>query len=699
MNRFNKIAYKSPLMIAGIYLLISFVWIVFSDQLVISYVNDPVQITNIQTYKGWFFISFSAVVIFLLILKSNKSFINLFNRHISAMKKFEATFEQAAVGIIHHDKQYNWLRLNKRVCELLQYSKSEFFKIDIKDLVHPDDLNSGFELDQKLLDGELESYQVEKRYKRKDGSLINILMSKSVALNSEGEFMFFMAVMEDISRRKDAEHNLERAYQLAQIGNWKYDFVTKELYWSKEIKKIHEVEEDFQTDIDRALSFFKEGHDRDRVQHLIDKATKENLPFDIEVQIETAKGNIRWVRVIGEAEFLNGKCIYIFGSTQNIDQRKRAQEEIRQTYERFEKVTEATNDAIWDWDIEEDTLYWGGGFKNLFGYDIDKITPSLRSWTDHIHDEDQVRVMSSLYATIEDTEQSNWQSEYRYLKSDESFAYVIDRALIIRNDDGKAVRVIGAMTDISYHHEYEKNLQNLNEMLQKYTHELEISNAELEQFAYVASHDLQEPLRMISSFMDLLKIRYGDVLDEKAHQYIFYALDGAKKMRQVILDLLDYSKVGKNNDHPERVDLDEIVDFVCQMQHKLMKDEKVKIEYEGLPTIYSYRTPLIQIFQNLISNAIKYSNPKQKPKIVIKSKELENEWQISVEDNGIGIDPDYFEKIFIIFQRLHTSDDSDGTGIGLTIVKKIIDNLGGHIWVESEEGNGSTFHFRLPKME
>jgi light-regulated signal transduction histidine kinase (bacteriophytochrome) len=307
--------------------------------------------------------------------------------------------------------------------------------------------------------------------------------------------------------------------------------------------------------------------------------------------------------------------------------------------------------------------------------------------------------MSSLYATIEDVEQLNWQSEYRYLKSDGTFTYVINRVLIIRNDDGKAVRVIGAMTDISYHHEYEKKLQNLNEMLQKYTHELEISNAELEQFAYVASHDLQEPLRMISSFMELLKTRYGDVLDDKAHQYIFYALDGAKKMRQVILDLLDYSKVGKNNDNPEQIDLDKIVDFVCQMQHELVKDKKVMIEYEGLPTILSYRTPLIQIFQNLISNAIKYSNPGLKPKIVITSKELDNEWQFSVEDNGIGIDPDYFEKIFIIFQRLHTSEDFDGSGIGLTIVKKIIDNLEGHIWVESEEGKGSTFNFRLPKME
>lgn len=257
----------------------------------------------------------------------------------------------------------------------------------------------------------------------------------------------------------------------------------------------------------------------------------------------------------------------------------------------------------------------------------------------------------------------------------------------------------GLAIDITYHHEYEKNLQNLYEMLQKYTRELEVSNTELEQFAYMTSHDLQEPLRMITSFMELLKTKYGDKLDEKAHQYIHYAIDGAIRMREVILDLLEYSRVGKNEEDKEWMDVNEIVEFVCQMQYKIIKEKKAEIEIGDLPEVLSYRAPLIQIFQNLIGNSLKYSKSGQAPNIKISSEEEDSEWVFIVKDNGIGINPDYFEKIFIIFQRLHTNEEYEGSGIGLTIVKKIIDNIKGRIWVESKEGEGSTFYFTIPKSE
>lgn len=374
-----------------------------------------------------------------------------------------------------------------------------------------------------------------------------------------------------------------------------------------------------------------------------------------------------------------------------------SERKLRETYERFEKVTEATNDAIWDWNLETNTIYWGGGFKSLFGYDVLKISTTLESWTNHIHKMDVERVMNSFYETVDDPEKTNWQEEYRYLKKDGSAAYVMDRALIMRNEDGEAIRVIGAMTDITYQKEYEQKLRNLNETLKKYTKELQVSNTELEQFAYVTSHDLQEPLRMITSFMELLKVKYGDVLDEKALQYIHFAADGAKKMKQIIIDLLDFSKVGKNEDQMVSIDLNELVDFVLQLNQKLIREQDAIIEVDTLPTLKSYRTPLIQIFQNLIENSLKYSREGVKPKILIQAEEKENEWIFSVKDNGKGIDPEYFDKIFIIFQRLESEDKYGGTGLGLSVVKKIIDNLNGRIWVGSEVNKGSTFYFSIPK--
>jgi light-regulated signal transduction histidine kinase (bacteriophytochrome) len=292
-----------------------------------------------------------------------------------------------------------------------------------------------------------------------------------------------------------------------------------------------------------------------------------------------------------------------------------------------------------------------------------------------------------------------WKEEYRFKRKSGDYAYVIDKGYIVRNEEGKAVRVIGATTDITERKNYEKSLIEINERLEKQTHKLSISNTELEQFAYVASHDLQEPLRMISGFLTQLEKKYGDKLDEKANQYIFYAVDGARRMRQIILDLLDFSRVGKEDEEIEKIDLNKLVEEVCFLNRRKIEELHAKIEFKNLPTILEHPSPMTQLFQNLISNALKYSRAETTPKVVIKGRELKTEWQFSVEDNGIGIEEKYFDKIFNIFQRLHNKSEYSGTGMGLAIVKKIIESQNGKIWLESEKGKGSTFYFTILKRE
>ena len=257
--------------------------------------------------------------------------------------------------------------------------------------------------------------------------------------------------------------------------------------------------------------------------------------------------------------------------------------------------------------------------------------------------------------------------------------------------------MVGAMKDITYQKEYEQSLLNLTHKLETFTKELQISNKELEQFAYVASHDLQEPLRMITSYLSLLEKKYDSVFDSKAKQYIYFAVDGAKRMRKIILDLLEYSRIGKHEDSLINLDLNEILRDVCVLQRKIIEEKKAIITSEHLPIIMGYRSPMIQLFQNLISNALKYSYSDFAPAISISAKDLGVEWEVSFKDNGIGIESEYFEKIFIIFQRLHNHEEYTGTGIGLAIVKKIIDNMDGSIRVESEVGKGSTFFITLRK--
>lgn len=240
-------------------------------------------------------------------------------------------------------------------------------------------------------------------------------------------------------------------------------------------------------------------------------------------------------------------------------------------------------------------------------------------------------------------------------------------------------------------------LAELNAILEQKAKSLAASNAELEQFAYVASHDLQEPLRMITSFLTQLNNKYADSFDERGKKYIDFAVDGARRMRQIILDLLEFSRVGRMENAVELVNTMVLVDSVKVLYAKELEDKKGILNYKNLPELNVSAIPLRQVFQNLIGNALKYCKPNVAPIITITATASDNYWQFSISDNGIGIEEEYFDKIFIIFQRLHTKEAYPGTGMGLAITKKIIDSLGGNIWLTSTENIGSTFYFTIPQ--
>lgn len=227
--------------------------------------------------------------------------------------------------------------------------------------------------------------------------------------------------------------------------------------------------------------------------------------------------------------------------------------------------------------------------------------------------------------------------------------------------------------------------------------QLSQKNEELEQFSYIASHDLQEPLRMISGFLKQIENKYNDKLDEKGKQYIHFAVDGAQRMHRIILDLLEYSRAGKIEAAKEKVDINNLFIEINILFQRQIKEKGATISCTNLPVLFTHRTLIEQVFQNLVSNALKYSGTINKLKISISSKDIGSHWLFAVEDNGIGIDPEYFKKIFVIFQRLHNKNEYSGTGLGLAICQKVIDYLGGEIWVESNFGIGSIFYFTVLK--
>jgi signal transduction histidine kinase/CHASE3 domain sensor protein len=258
----------------------------------------------------------------------------------------------------------------------------------------------------------------------------------------------------------------------------------------------------------------------------------------------------------------------------------------------------------------------------------------------------------------------------------------------IADRDGDPIAACHIARDISERKRFE-------DILLRQSEELKRSNAELEQFAYVASHDLQEPLRMVASYMQLLAERYQGQLDAKADKYIGYAVDGARRMQALINDLLALSRVNSRGGEFTPTDCESVIGRVLHDLDASIRTSSALVECEGLPTVLADERQLAQLFQNLLGNALKF-RAAEAPRVRLHAEQQQELWLFSVQDNGIGIDPQHADKIFILFQRLHSRQQYDGTGIGLAICKKIVERHGGRIWVESEPGKGSIFKFTLP---
>lgn len=259
---------------------------------------------------------------------------------------------------------------------------------------------------------------------------------------------------------------------------------------------------------------------------------------------------------------------------------------------------------------------------------------------------------------------------------------------------GIGINKVQALTHAQLLEEKNETLKRTERQLEEAVSQLEESNEQLEQFAYAASHDLQEPLRMVTSYLELVESRYGDELDDECTEFIDFAVDGAERMRDMIDGLLDYSRVETQGDAFDTVDLDAVLDDVLTDLQFMIEETDATITQDPLPTIEGDRQQLQQLFQNLLTNAINYSGD-DPPRIDISVAQEATEWRVSVRDEGIGVDVDDSDRIFDIFQRLHSVDEHAGSGIGLALCKRIVERHDGEIWVDSEPGEGSTFSFTL----
>jgi len=370
-----------------------------------------------------------------------------------------------------------------------------------------------------------------------------------------------------------------------------------------------------------------------------------------------------------------------------ISDRRRIEEALRQSEERYRTILEDIEEGYLETDLAGHFTFVNDVVCKRLGYSREELMGmNNRQLTDEETAKKVFQALSEVYRTGEPSRGCEWE----IIKKDGTKCIYEFSASLIRNSEGRPIGFRGVSRDVT-------ERKRAEEALKQKTEALAHSNQELEQFAYVASHDLQEPLRMVTSYIQLLARRYQNRLDSDAEEFINFAVDGATRMHILINDLLAYSRVGTRSKPFEPTNCETILQQSLDNLKMTMEESGAVVTHDSLPTVMADDLQLGQLFQNLIGNAIKFHG-EEPPRVHVSVRPDGNQWAFSVRDNGIGIAPESAERIFLIFQRLHGKEKYPGTGIGLAVCKKIVECHGGRIWVESELGKGATFYFTLPKQ-
>ena len=406
-----------------------------------------------------------------------------------------------------------------------------------------------------------------------------------------------------------------------------------------------------------------------------------------EIKITTRAGGARST-IYHKATFLgeDGRVAGLMGTIIDVTGRKKAKRALRESEERFRQTFELAASGIGHIDLEGRFLKVNRALCRILGYSAEELTGRTVKEVSHADDRG---VTDAERERMRGGEIESLHFEKRYLRKGGETVWVDLTVALVRDADGKPQYEIAVFDDITKRRQADDELRAANE-------ELARSNAELEQFAYVASHDLQEPLRMVSSYTQLLGKRYSGQLEGDAREFMAYIVDGAGRMKQLIEDLLAYSRVGTRGREFKQVKLEAVFARARSNLRATLEESGAALTHDRLPDVEADEPQLVQLLQNLIGNAIKFHG-EAVPLIHVSAIEKSGEFEISVSDNGIGIEPQYFERIFMVFQRLHDKGRYPGTGIGLAICKKVVDRHGGHIRVESVPGKGSRFVFTLSK--
>ena len=509
------------------------------------------------------------------------------------------------------------------------------------------------------------------------------------------------------SGRKASRPSADAAAETAEIERLReFLFNTADFLWETDADHVTRFIEGRVMEVIGAPPSAAIGKNRvELMKTCIDPAKRERLVQDLEQQRpfrdvcywQQMPRGLRHLRISGRPRFdADGKFLGFRGTTVDITDQEPDTSVAEENQLRFDALVSSVPGVVYQRRLHPDGTvsypYVSAGAKDIYGYTAEEIMADASLLLNSAPEEDMVAYRASLARSVETME--SWFWEGRAIHRDGTVRWVQVRARPRRIFDGSIIWD-GLILDVTERRQAEAERAEQARKIEEAAKELERSNKELEQFAYVASHDLQEPLRMVASYCQMLAKRYKGKLDSDADDFINFAVDGAKRMQNLINDLLAYSRAGQKRREFTPTNCNSIVEETCQSLKTAIDESGATVDVALLPTVMADPVQLGQVFQNLIGNALKFRGD-HAPTVRVKVERRADDWLFSIADNGIGMAPEHLERIFLIFQRLHNQSQYPGTGIGLAVVKKIIERHGGRIWVESTPGSGSTFFFTLP---
>lgn len=615
--------------------------------------------------------------------------------------RFRAVFEQAAVGIAIISLEGRWLHINHKLCQIVGYSRDELRTLTFQDITYPDDLDKDLNYVRQVLAGKITTFSMEKRYICKDSSIIWINLAVSLVRKPDNTPDYFVTIVEDIQTRKEVEANLKEAKRIANLGHWKWDVNTNKCTWSEEIYRIYGRDLDLPPLNQQETSQYFTVESWDNLIAAVEECLTQGLAYECDAEVVRSDGGHRWITARGEAtRDADGRITALHGTMQDITERKLAEVALQESKEKlklFIKYAPASL-AMFDRKMRYlafsqrwcDDYYLGN--RNLLGLCHYDIFPEIGEEWKIIHR----RCLSGEVVRAD---------EDRFERADGRVQWLRWEVRPWRLGSGAIGGMVIFSEDTTQQRQAEETLQlnvDLEKRITERTAELKMLNQSLESFVYSVSHDLKAPLRGVEGYSRLLEEDYSDRLDDEGRLFISNIRTGVTRMNELIDDLLTYSRMERCKLESNALDLAAVVHQVLVERDADIASQQIEI-VAHLPSLVTRgdRKGLTLVLRNLLENAIKFSKHSPHPRIEFGASYSQDDRHVVlwIRDNGIGFDMKYHRRIFEIFERLHRLEDYPGTGIGLALVKKAMQRMGGRIWAQSIPGEGATFYLEFPAAQ